>query len=140
VNILLDNPMTQFSFRWILSLNWLCQKWGQVQIDLLLHFGEPEKALIGVEVKTGDESYEKQSLPGNAAPALPFAIDPFEVAPPSAAGNRSPGPALADTNQRAETRDAETRTIIEQQMARIRDLYSGRAHEEAGGEFSASLP
>jgi hypothetical protein len=31
VNILLDNPMTQFSFGWILSLNWLCQKWGQVQ-------------------------------------------------------------------------------------------------------------
>src|ERR1700722_284524 len=29
-NILLDNPMTQFSFGWILSLNWLCQKWGQV--------------------------------------------------------------------------------------------------------------
>jgi len=26
VNILLDNPMTQFSFEWILSLNWLCQK------------------------------------------------------------------------------------------------------------------
>jgi ribonuclease VapC len=33
VNILLDNPMTQFSFGWILSLNWLCQKWGQVQIS-----------------------------------------------------------------------------------------------------------
>src|SRR5580698_213586 len=32
VNILLDNPMTQFSFGWILSLNWLCQKWGQVQL------------------------------------------------------------------------------------------------------------
>src|SRR5579864_3449506 len=31
VNILLDNPMTQFSFEWILSLNWLSQKWGQVQ-------------------------------------------------------------------------------------------------------------
>src|SRR5450755_2251482 len=30
VNILLDNPMTQFSFEWILSLNCLCQKWGQV--------------------------------------------------------------------------------------------------------------
>src|SRR5665213_838803 len=30
VNILLDNPMTQFSFGWILSLNRLCQKWGQV--------------------------------------------------------------------------------------------------------------
>src|ERR1700681_958022 len=30
VNILLDNPMTQFSFEWISSLNWLCQKWGQV--------------------------------------------------------------------------------------------------------------
>jgi hypothetical protein len=23
--------MTQFSIQWILSLNWLCQKWGQVQ-------------------------------------------------------------------------------------------------------------
>jgi hypothetical protein len=33
VNILLDNPMTQFSFGWILSLNWLCQIWGQVQQD-----------------------------------------------------------------------------------------------------------
>src|SRR6266446_1381297 len=31
VNILLDHPMTQFSFEWILSLIWLCQKWGQVQ-------------------------------------------------------------------------------------------------------------
>jgi hypothetical protein len=31
VNILLDNPMTQFSFEWILSLNCLSQKWGQVQ-------------------------------------------------------------------------------------------------------------
>ena len=29
VNILLDNPVTQFSFQWILSLNWLCQKWGK---------------------------------------------------------------------------------------------------------------
>jgi hypothetical protein len=34
VNILLDNPMTQFSFGWILSLNWLSQKWGQVQSAL----------------------------------------------------------------------------------------------------------
>jgi hypothetical protein len=32
VNILLDNPMTQFSFEWILSLNCLCQKWGQVHL------------------------------------------------------------------------------------------------------------
>src|SRR5271163_1971739 len=32
LNILLDNPMTQFSFEWILSLNWLCQKWGQLQL------------------------------------------------------------------------------------------------------------
>ena len=31
VNILLDNPMTQFSFEWILGLNCFCQKWGQVQ-------------------------------------------------------------------------------------------------------------
>jgi hypothetical protein len=30
------------------------------RIDLLLHFGEPELALLGVEVKTWDESYEKQ--------------------------------------------------------------------------------
>jgi hypothetical protein len=41
VNILLDNPMTQFSFEWILSLNWLCQNRGQVQIfteaDALQH-------------------------------------------------------------------------------------------------------
>src|ERR1700682_1349718 len=29
VNILLDNPMTQFSFEWILSLNCLCQPRGQ---------------------------------------------------------------------------------------------------------------
>jgi hypothetical protein len=35
VNILLDNPMTQFSFKWILSLNWLCQKWGQVQFYVI---------------------------------------------------------------------------------------------------------
>src|ERR1700681_4601659 len=33
VNILLDNPMTQFSFEWISSLNWLCQKWGRVHLD-----------------------------------------------------------------------------------------------------------
>jgi len=26
--------MTQFSFKWILSLNWLCQKWGQVHSPL----------------------------------------------------------------------------------------------------------
>src|ERR1700687_3524259 len=31
VNNLRDNPMTQFSFKWILSLNCLCQNWGQVQ-------------------------------------------------------------------------------------------------------------
>jgi len=31
VNFLRDNPMTQFSIRWILSLNRLSQKWGQVQ-------------------------------------------------------------------------------------------------------------
>src|SRR5277367_6633099 len=30
VNILLDNPLTHSPFQWILSLNWLCQKWGQV--------------------------------------------------------------------------------------------------------------
>jgi hypothetical protein len=30
------------------------------RIDLLLCFGEPEQALLGVEVKTWDESYEKQ--------------------------------------------------------------------------------
>jgi hypothetical protein len=30
------------------------------RIDLLLHFGEPEEALVGVEVKTWDESYDKQ--------------------------------------------------------------------------------
>jgi hypothetical protein len=30
------------------------------QIDLLVHLGEPEVALLGVEVKTFDESYEKQ--------------------------------------------------------------------------------
>jgi hypothetical protein len=34
VNILLDNPMTHSPFQWILSLNWLCQQWGQVQIDI----------------------------------------------------------------------------------------------------------
>jgi len=33
VNCLRDNPMTQFSIHWILSLNQLCQKWGQVQIE-----------------------------------------------------------------------------------------------------------
>jgi DNA end-binding protein Ku len=36
VNILLDNPMTQFSFGWILSLNWLSQLWGPVHVDPLL--------------------------------------------------------------------------------------------------------
>src|ERR1700676_2738518 len=30
------------------------------RIDLLLHFGEPELALVGIEVKTGDKSYDKQ--------------------------------------------------------------------------------
>jgi len=33
VNFLRDNPMTQFSIRWILSLNRLSQKWGQVHIN-----------------------------------------------------------------------------------------------------------
>lgn len=30
------------------------------RIDLLIHFGEPEQAVLGVEVKTWDESFEKQ--------------------------------------------------------------------------------
>jgi len=30
VKLLRDNPMTQFSIQWILSLNWLSQEWGQV--------------------------------------------------------------------------------------------------------------
>ena len=30
MNNLRDNPMTQFSFEWIVSLNCLCQQWGQV--------------------------------------------------------------------------------------------------------------
>ncbi len=34
VNILLDNPMSQFSFGWILSLNQLCQKGGQAHRHL----------------------------------------------------------------------------------------------------------
>lgn len=33
----------------------------QGQIDLLIYFGEPLKALLGVEVKVRDEQYEKQS-------------------------------------------------------------------------------
>jgi hypothetical protein len=33
----------------------------QGQIDLLIHFGEPLKALLGVEVKVEDEQYKKQS-------------------------------------------------------------------------------
>jgi hypothetical protein len=32
--------MTQFSFEWILSLNWLCQKWGQVHNGYWF-FGRP---------------------------------------------------------------------------------------------------
>jgi hypothetical protein len=36
VNILLDNPMTHSPFQWILSLNRLCQKWGQVQLVALI--------------------------------------------------------------------------------------------------------
>ncbi|MHB8304194.1 MAG: type ISP restriction/modification enzyme, partial [Acidobacteriaceae bacterium] len=32
VNCLRDTPMTQFSIHWILSLNRLCQKWGQVHL------------------------------------------------------------------------------------------------------------
>ena len=36
VNCLRDNPMTQFSIHWILSLNRLSQKWGQVQAAILL--------------------------------------------------------------------------------------------------------
>jgi hypothetical protein len=31
------------------------------KIDLLIHFGQPVKALLGVEVKTTDESYNKQA-------------------------------------------------------------------------------
>lgn len=31
------------------------------RIDLLIHFGEPERAILGVEVKTWDQSYEKQA-------------------------------------------------------------------------------
>jgi hypothetical protein len=36
VNNLRDNPMTQFSFKWILSLNCLCQNWGQVHLAMVL--------------------------------------------------------------------------------------------------------
>jgi len=31
VNFRRDNPMFHSSIRWVLSLNWLSQKWGQVQ-------------------------------------------------------------------------------------------------------------
>jgi hypothetical protein len=35
LNVLLDNPMTQFSFGWILSLNRLSQITIQVQIGII---------------------------------------------------------------------------------------------------------
>src|SRR5471030_980038 len=49
VNNLRDNPMTQFSFKWILSLNCLCQNWGQVQFHALaLRRGNPFQAACEV--------------------------------------------------------------------------------------------
>jgi len=45
VNFLRDNPMTQFSIRWILSLNRLSQKWGQVQTMSLRQRQEVQKVL-----------------------------------------------------------------------------------------------
>jgi hypothetical protein len=59
VNILLDNPMTQFSFEWILSLNRLCQKWGQVQLDLVIF------ALLGAlcgSLQTGEHIALRNAL------------------------------------------------------------------------------
>jgi hypothetical protein len=47
VNCLRDKPMTQLSIHWILSLNRLSQKWGQVQdvpeeeLDLLQFAATP---------------------------------------------------------------------------------------------------
>jgi hypothetical protein len=35
LNNLRFSPMTQFSIQWILSLNQLSQKWGQVQVEHL---------------------------------------------------------------------------------------------------------
>lgn len=43
----LDNPVTQFSFRWILSLNWLCQKWGQVHSTPKQLAGAVSKRAVG---------------------------------------------------------------------------------------------
>jgi hypothetical protein len=51
VNCLRDNPMTQFSIHWILSLNQLCQKWGQVQTGTMLAFGK-----IWREIFPGEEA------------------------------------------------------------------------------------
>jgi uncharacterized membrane protein len=62
VNILLDNPMTQFSFEWILSLNWLCQKWGQVH-------GHPKP--FNEELSTKVQNMDRRYL---LVPALAAAV------------------------------------------------------------------
>jgi carboxylesterase type B len=89
VNILLDNPMTQFSFGWILSLNWLCQKWGQVHlfvVDNALRRTEaadgwindvvctcPEMAMSALYAESGRRAYVYQflrSIPGKGQNTL----------------------------------------------------------------------
>jgi hypothetical protein len=46
--------MTQFSIHWILSLNQLCQKWGQVQLSVL--------AATGIGQIVGDELAQPKPL------------------------------------------------------------------------------
>jgi hypothetical protein len=58
--------MTQFSFEWILSLNWLCQKWGQVQ-----------PAIVGCRVgrKTGSDALNRRDPHGRAEHRISIDIE-----------------------------------------------------------------
>ncbi len=79
VNCLRDNPMTQFSIRWILSLNRLSQKSGQVQNQALsdhqlLSEAEMKPALTAVRLADGSET-SWPATPGgdNLNPGKPVA-------------------------------------------------------------------
>jgi transposase-like protein len=67
VNILLDNPMTQFSFGWILSLNWLCQKWGQVQFGMVERGGKVVVEHVGTRTKKELQSVIRERVEAGAA-------------------------------------------------------------------------
>src|SRR5277367_4318593 len=70
VNILFDNPMTHSPFQWILSLNWLCQKWGQVHNDALARFNKDYYvvAVTRIQSNASQGVFGKTKLSGHWSP------------------------------------------------------------------------